>query len=63
MERNVKERNLRNVTSSVISLGNGDTNTNPYDIANTFNNQFASMTEFIRKKEKSIYMKIFLLKN
>ena len=29
----------------VLSLGNGDTITNPYNIANTFNNYFASIAE------------------
>ena len=30
---------------TVLSLDNGDTVTNPYDIANTFNNYFASVAE------------------
>ena len=30
---------------TVLSLDNGDTIVNPYDIANTFNNYFASITE------------------
>ena len=30
---------------TVLSLDNGDTITNPYDIANTFNNYFASIAE------------------
>ena len=34
---------------TVISLDNGDTVTNPYDIANTFNNYFASIAETTRK--------------
>ena len=41
---------LKNVTSSVpavLSLDNGDTITNPYDIANTFNNYFVSTVETI----------------
>ena len=32
-------------TPTVLSLGNGDTITNPYDIANIFNNYFASIAE------------------
>ena len=39
---------LKTVASSVptvVSLDNGDTITNPYDIANTFNNYFASIAE------------------
>ena len=45
---------LKTVASSVptvLSLDNGDTITNPYDIANTFNNYFASIVE---TKKKSI---------
>ena len=41
---------LKNVTSSVpavLSLDNGDTITNPYDIVNTFNNYFVSIVETI----------------
>ena len=30
---------------SVLSVNNGDTITNPYDIANTINNYFASIAE------------------
>ena len=43
---------LKTVVSSiptVLSLDNGDTITNPYDIANTFNNYFASITETTKK--------------
>ena len=29
----------------LLSFDNGDTITNPYDIANTFNNYFASVAE------------------
>ena len=39
---------LKTVASSiptVFCLDNGDTITNPYDIANTFNNYFASIAE------------------
>ena len=39
---------LKTVASNVptvLSLDNGDTITNPYDIANTFNNYFASIAE------------------
>ena len=39
---------LKTVASSVptvLSLDNGDTITNPYDITNTFNNYFASIAE------------------
>ena len=39
---------LKTVASNVpivLSFDNGDTLTNPYDIGNTFNNYFASITE------------------
>ena len=44
---------LKNVASrvpTVLSLDNGDTITNPYDIANVFNNYFASIAETTKKK-------------
>ena len=47
--------NLKTATShvpTVLSLGNGDTITNPYDIANTFNNYFASIAETTKKSIK-----------
>ena len=53
---------LKTVASSVptvLSLGNGDTTTNPYDIANTFNNYFASIAETTKKKKKKIHINIF----
>ena len=34
---------------TVLSRENGDTITNPYDIANTFNNYFASIAETTKK--------------
>ena len=34
---------------TILFLGNGDTITNPYDIANTFNNYFASIAETTKK--------------
>ena len=43
---------LKTVASNVptvLSLDNGDTITNPYDIANTFNNYFASIAETTKK--------------
>ena len=46
---------LKTVLSSVptvLSLDNGDTITNPYDIANTFNNYFASVAETTKKSIK-----------
>ena len=46
---------LKTVASSiltVLSLDNGDNITNPYDIANTFNNHFASIAETTKKSIK-----------
>ena len=46
---------LKTVASSiptVLSLDNGDTTTNPYDIVNTFNNYFASIAETSKKSIK-----------
>ena len=46
---------LKSVASNVptvLSLDNGDTITNPYDIANTFNNYFASIAETTKKNIK-----------
>ena len=46
---------LKTVASSiptVLFLDNSDTITNPYDIANTFNNYFASIAETTKKKYK-----------
>ena len=46
---------LKTVASNVptvLSLDNGDTVTNPYDIANTFNNYFASTSETTKKPIK-----------
>ena len=47
---------LKTVASSiptVLSLDNGDTITNPYDIANTFNNYFASIAETTKNMKYS----------
>ena len=43
---------------AVLTLDNGDTITNPYDIANTFNNYFASIAEATKKKQ-NIHINIF----
>ena len=46
---------LKTVASNVptvLSLDNGKTITNPYDIANSFNNYFASITETTKKNNK-----------
>ena len=34
---------------TVLSLDNGDTITNPYDLANTFNNYFGSIAETTKR--------------
>ena len=39
--------------TTVLSLDNGDTITNPYDDANAFNNYFASKAESTEKKNKT----------
>ena len=49
---------LKTVASSVpteLFLDNGDTITNPYDIANTFNNYFASIAETTKRNIKYAY--------
>ena len=37
---------------TILSLDNGDTITSPYDVANTFNNYFASIAETIKNNLK-----------
>ena len=37
---------------TILSLDNGDTITNLYDIVNVFNNYFASIAETLKKKHK-----------
>ena len=52
---------LKTVASNVptvLFFDNGDIITNPYDIANTFDNCFASIAE-ITKKAQNIHMNIF----
>ena len=45
---------------TVLSLDNGKTITNPYDIANTCDNYFASIAETTKKKkEQNIHINIF----
>ena len=55
MERNQTPNSLKTVASNVptvLSLDNDDTITNPYDIANTFNNYFASIAETTKRSIK-----------
>ena len=44
---------------AVLTLDNGDTITNPYDIANTFNNYFASIAETTKKSIKYTHKHFF----
>ena len=39
---------------TVLSLDTVDTITNPYDIANTFNNYFSSIAETKKKRKMSL---------
>ena len=48
----ISQKTLPSSVPTVLSLDNGDTITNPYDIANTFNNYFASITETTKKSIK-----------
>ena len=60
MERNYSLISPKTVASSVttvLSLDNSDTITNPYDIANTFNKYFASIAETTKKQ--NIHINIF----
>ena len=44
-----KEKTVASRIPTVLSLDNGDTITNPYDIVNTFNNYFAFIAETTKK--------------
>ena len=49
---------LKTVASNVptvLSFDNGKIITNPYDVANTFNNYFASIAETTKKKRKTFF--------
>ena len=46
---------------TVLSFNNGDTISNPYDIANNFNNYFASIAETTKKKYKLLTQTLFRL--
>ena len=45
-------KTVASIKPIVVSLDNGDTITNPYDIANIFNNYFASTTETTKESIK-----------
>ena len=56
---------LKSIASSlptVLFHDNGETITNPYDIANTFNNYFASIAETIKTNKKNVHIQIFQIK-
>ena len=64
MERNqipYFSKTVASCVSTVLSLNNGNTITNPYDIANTFNNYFASIAETTKKSINYSYKKFFRL--
>ena len=46
---------------TALSLDNGDNITNPYDVANTFNNYFASIAETVKKNKicKLAFFRLF----
>ena len=46
----ISQKTVASNVPTVLSLDNGDTVTNPYDIANTCNNYFASIAENTKKK-------------
>ena len=50
--KRIKSKNCSLTLPTVISLDNGDTITNPYDIVNTFNNYFASIPETTKRSIK-----------
>ena len=53
----VSLKTLASHVPTVLSLDNGDTITNPYDIANTFNNYFVSIAETTKKTIKHFLKK------
>ena len=62
MERNQIPYFSKNCSlPTALSLDNGDTITNPYDIANTFNNYFASTAETTKKSIKYSLKNFFRL--
>ena len=53
MERNqISLKTKASSVPTVLSCGNGDTITDPFDIANTFNNYFASIAETTKRSIK-----------
>ena len=49
----ISVKTLASNVPTVLSLDNGDTVTNPYDIANTFNNYFASIAKTTKNTKYS----------
>ena len=52
METNQISYFSKNSVPTALSLDNGDIITNPYDIANTFNNYFVSIAETTKENIK-----------
>ena len=50
---NISLKTVASNLPTVLSLDNGDTITSPYDIANSYINYFASITETLKKKKYS----------
>ena len=53
MERNISLKTVASHLPTVLSLDNDDTITSPYDIANAFNNYFATVAETTKKTNYS----------
>ena len=49
IESLISLKSVASTVPTVLSLDNDDTITNPYNIANTFNNYFASKAEITKK--------------
>ena len=52
IESLISLKSVASTVPTVLSLDNDDTITNPYNIANTFNNYFASIAETTKKIRK-----------
>ena len=53
----ISPKTVASSVTTVLSLDNSDTITNPYDIANSFNKYFASIAETTKKQ--NIHINIF----
>ena len=54
MKSHISPKSVASNEPTVLSLDNGDTITNPNDVANTFDNYFASIAETTNKKNHKI---------